>query len=113
MNPVGRITEFLDDQIQKIPDIDVKGNLSKKLTQRINNLTEEERKAYEDQFNNLSDKRKKRYGNVDTYIEEQNKSFIDILFGADTDPSHTGPNLGQMIANSPVSALKTLSATVR
>lgn len=83
MNFIGRFTEIIDDAIQSIPDVDIRGRRSKALTEKLNNLTEEQRADYEARFNNLSDRQKKRFGDVRTFAEEQNKSFLDQLFGAE------------------------------
>ena len=55
MNFIGRFTEIIDDAIQRIPDVDIRGSRSKALTEKLNNLTEEQRADYEARFNNLSD----------------------------------------------------------
>lgn len=115
INFIWRLTEIIDDKIQQLPDVDIRWSRSKKLTEKINNLTPEQWKQYEKNFNNLSDFHKSRYGDVQTYAEEMNKSFWDTLRGAEANLDYwkDWTNITQMYSNIPGSGLKTASAIVR
>lgn len=115
LNPIGRLTEMIDDLIQKIPDVDIRWSRSEELRKKLENLTPEQRAQYEKEFESLSDWWKSWYGNVYTYTEEQNKSFLDQLFWAEADLDYwkNGPNTASQLLNIPGSFLKTASATLR
>lgn len=108
LNPVGKVADRMDDQIQGIQGWGDTSEREAEWKARITQVTPEERKKYEEKFAHSQDLQK-RYGNVDNYIAENKKGFWDHFWGI----GEGGPVLSKMIANAPVSALKTLSGTAR
>jgi hypothetical protein len=73
--------EMIDDRAQKIPTAKSFFNIEereKALQERINALSEEERRRLEDKFKN-SPTIQKLYGNVDNYIKATQRNFVDEL----------------------------------
>lgn len=103
VNPIGRATEYLDDLIQKIPAVSFEGR-EEELRKRIDAVGEEERKAFEETFKN-NRTLQALYGNVDNYIKESKKSFMDQFLGIGDE----GPNVVKQFLNIPWSFLKTAS----
>lgn len=103
VNPIGRATEYLDDLIQKIPAVSFEGR-EEELRKRIDAVGEEERKAFEETFKN-NRTLQALYGNVDNYIKESKKTFMDQFLGI----GDKGPNVVKQILNIPWSFLKTAS----
>ena len=103
VNPIGRATEYLDDLIQKIPAVSFEGR-EEELRKRIDAIGEEERKAFEETFKN-NRTLQALYGNVDNYIKESKKTFMDQFLGIGDE----GPNVVKQILNIPWSFLKTAS----
>ena len=107
LNPVGKIMEEIDNAVQKIPTIT--GNkLEQKWLDRINAVTPEERAEFVKKFNR-SKFIQRLYGDVDTYIWEAKKTFLDQLLWT----GDKWPNVAKMIANIPASTLKTVSGIAR
>lgn len=138
INPIGRVAEIIDEQAQKIGTVDVTRWPEMALNQRIANLSPKEIAKYRENFNNLKRDHpvmarlfkvpkwsnlvwqlwnaiKWEYEDVwdekefQWYIYEQEKDYIDQLVGAGTD----WPNVVNMDANIPWSAVKTASAVTR
>ena len=138
INPIGRVAEIIDEQAQKIGTVDVTRWPEMALNQRIANLSPKEIAKYRENFNNLKRDHpvmarlfkvpkwsnlvwqlwnaiKWEYEDVwdekefQWYIYEQEKDYIDQLVGAGTD----WPNVVNMAANIPWSAVKTASAVTR
>lgn len=108
LNPAGKISERIDDKVQGIQGWGDTSEREAQWKERIAQVTPEERKRYEEKFANSQDIQK-RYGSVDNYIAENKKGFWDHFWGV----GESGPAVSKMIANAPVSALKTLSGTAR
>lgn len=107
-NPIGKAAERIDDKVQGIQGWGDTSEREAQWKERIAQVTPEERKRYEEKFANSQDIQK-RYGSVDNYIAENKKGFWDHFWGV----GESGPAVSKMIANAPVSALKTLSGTAR
>lgn len=107
VNPIGKATEFLDDLIQKIPTVNFEGR-EEELRKRIDAVGEEERQAFEETFKN-NRTLQALYGNVDNYIKESKKTFMDQFLGIGDEE----PNVVKQILNIPWSFLKTASGISR
>lgn len=79
INPIGKITEMVDDWAQSIPTVDT-SEREQAWRERIANVSPEERARYEKTFNN-SEYLKGMYGTVDNYIAENKKGFRDHFWG--------------------------------
>lgn len=107
-NPIGKAAERIDDKVQGIQGWGDTSEREAQWKERIAQVTPEERKRYEEKFAN-SENLQSLYGSVDNYIAENKKGFWDHFWGV----GESGPAVSKMIANAPVSALKTLSGTAR
>lgn len=112
LNPIGKATEFLDDLIQKIPNNwlydKFAGWREEELKKRIDEVGEAERQNFEEKFNS-NKTLQALYGNVDNYIKESKKSFMDQFLGIGDE----GPNTVKQFLNVPWSFLKTASGISR
>lgn len=107
-NPIGKAAERIDDKVQGIQGWGDTSEREAQWKERIAQITPEERRRYEEKFAN-SENLQSLYGSVDNYIAENKKGFWDHFWGV----GEGGPAVSKMIANAPVSALKTLSGTAR
>lgn len=107
-NPIGKAAERIDDKVQGIQWWGDTSEREAQWKERIAQITPEERRRYEEKFAN-SENLQSLYGSVDNYIAENKKGFWDHFWGV----GESGPAVSKMIANAPVSALKTLSGTAR
>lgn len=107
-NPIGKAVERIDDKVQGIQWWGDTSEREAQWKERIAQITPEERRRYEEKFAN-SENLQSLYGSVDNYIAENKKGFWDHFWGV----GESGPAVSKMIANAPVSALKTLSGTAR
>lgn len=107
-NPIGKAAERIDDKVQGIQGWGDTSEREAQWKERIAQITPEERRRYEEKFAN-SENLQSLYGSVDNYIAENKKGFWDHFWGV----GESGPAVSKMIANAPVSALKTLSGTAR
>ena len=107
-NPIGKAAERIDDKVQGIQGWGDTSEREAQWKERIAQVTPEERKRYEEKFAN-SENLQSLYGSVDNYIAENKKGFWDHFWWV----GESGPAVSKMIANAPVSALKTLSGTAR
>ena len=107
-NPIGKAAERIDDKVQGIQGWGDTSEREAQWKERIAQITPEERKRYEEKFAN-SENLQSLYGSVDNYIAENKKGFWDHFWWV----GESGPAVSKMIANAPVSALKTLSGTAR
>lgn len=107
-NPIGKAAERIDDKVQGIQGWGDTSQREAQWKERIAQITPEERKRYEEKFAN-SENLQSLYGSVDNYIAENKKGFWDHFWWV----GESGPAVSKMIANAPVSALKTLSGTAR
>ena len=108
LNPIGKAAERIDDKVQGIQGWGDTSEREAQWKERIAQVTPEERKRYEEKFAN-SENLQSLYGSVDNYIAENKKGFWDHFWWV----GESGPAVSKMIANAPVSALKTLSGTAR
>ena len=107
-NPIGKAAERIDDKVQGIQGWGDTSEREAQWKERIAQVTPEERRRYEEKFAN-SENLQSLYGSVDNYIAENKKGFWDHFWWV----GESGPAVSKMIANAPVSALKTLSGTAR
>ena len=107
-NPIGKAAERIDDKVQGIQGWGDTSEREAQRKERIAQITPEERRRYEEKFAN-SENLQSLYGSVDNYIAENKKGFWDHFWWV----GESGPAVSKMIANAPVSALKTLSGTAR
>ncbi len=104
-NPVWYGFEKLDNAAQGIPTIDVRGNVSQEINDKVAKLPQSEIDRKTKKFN---DTRwiQKLYGNVNNYIRETSKSYMEWLREDFATPLN-------IFANAPASAIKTATATAR
>lgn len=104
-NPFGAMFETVDNLTQQIPQFSPDSSW---LESKLNSLQQSEIDKYREKYKN-SPTIQKLYWSETNYIKEQQKSFIDTLFGV----WDKWPNVPTMLANIPASAAKTLTAIAR
>lgn len=108
-NLLGKFTQLVDDNVQKIPTIELSDKRSENVNKKVASLSDNEKKQYETLFNEKWFAWKARrylYGSVDEFIREQQKSLRDIALWDLW-------NVPEMAVNSPWSFIKTATATAR
>lgn len=111
LNPIWKLTEIIDNSMQKIPTFNIEDWAQKRIDKKIQSLLPQEVSNYQKRFNE-SKSAQKLFWNLENFIREKESNLIESIvwwWVKDT----WWPNVPSMIANTPWSLLKTASATAR
>ena len=111
LNPIWRLTEIIDNSMQKIPTFNTEDWAQKRIDKKIKSLSPQEVNNYQKRFNE-SKSAQNLFWNLENFIREKESNLIESI--AWWWVKDTGwPNVPSMIANVPWSLLKTASSTAR
>jgi len=83
LNPVGLITEAIDNVVQKIPTVDFEAYVDKKTGERVAALTPEKVAEYYNKYES-NPTAKKLFGSFDEYIKAKHTTFLEALVDSPT-----------------------------
>jgi hypothetical protein len=78
LNPVGRLTEIIDNAVQKIPVANTESRAQDRIDKKIQSLSPQEIANYQKRFNE-SKAAQKLFGNVDNFIREKEANLIESI----------------------------------